>query len=336
MIKKFFALFLILSATLFFCNKSVAQTTHAHAASQLWKGIDIESTLGTLPENSTDDYPIYLYNVGTGKFAIEGGTYGMEARLFYEDFGLQMSLRRISNYVQRFKIYTHITETNVSTDKQFLIANIARLSDRIKSGNGWADASQYSYTTIMDGARTAPVWQFRRIESEDASSETHTYYLYQTYNNYYTDSNPLDAYLGAAYGEWCPDGTTTYTGGKTNNKGCGYYVHIDDDRSVWTTAGQAGKFGGGSETPPYNNTTKVLVNGDSLTIQELYQWGVISEEEFEQVLLSTVQGINPSISSLIPDRDFTRNADDFYDEWTVSPATTTPKTGPQLQIITTR
>lgn len=85
--------------------------------------------------------------------------------------------------------------------------------------------------------------------------------------------------------------------------------------------------GAADETPPYENTTLVPVNGDNVPIQELYQWRVISEEEFERVLEYEVQGINPSISSLIPDRDFIRNADDFYEWWQVSPSTTTPAAG---------
>ncbi|MBR4553023.1 MAG: hypothetical protein IKO20_04820 [Bacteroidaceae bacterium] len=62
-----------------------SQITHAHSSTQQWKGIDLEAFFDTATENK----PIYLYNVGTGKFVIEGGNWGMEARLFYEDFGRQ-------------------------------------------------------------------------------------------------------------------------------------------------------------------------------------------------------------------------------------------------------
>lgn len=116
-------------------------------------------------------------------------------------------------------------------------------------------------------------------------------------------------YLGAAWGE-CHNSTV--------GKGDGQFVYYDDDRSCWTTA------------EVRENTNKLqLENGDEIEIQKLYQWRLISVDEFIEVLTQNGVGLNPSISSLISDRDFTRNANDFFDKdngdgtttvyWTTSP-----------------
>lgn len=83
----------------------------------------------------------------------------------------------------------------------------------------------------------------------------------------------------------------------------GSFVYMDDDRSCWTTVDVRG------------NTNKLqLENGDEIEIQKLYQWRLISLDEFIEELNDNGIGLNPSISSLINDRDFTRNANDFFDQ----------------------
>ena len=63
-----------------------------------------------------------------------------------------------------------------------------------------------------------------------------------------------------------------------------------------------------------------MENGDEVEIQKLYQWRIISVDEFIDVLTQNTVGLNPSISSLIKDRDFTRNSNDFFgaNDWTIS------------------
>jgi len=314
---KLFKLLLVLSILFFCLNELPAQTTHAHATSRLWKGLDVHAYLDqAASESNTTGTPIYLYNVGTGRFAIDGGDWGMEARLFYEDFGRQMKLIVYDNSTHTGKIHSGITETNIASDKHMFICNIPGVTQ----GSTWKTSQRLIFTTIMDGKSDGSEWHFVPIDNEDTTKH-HTYYLYQQRSKKYQGATNKQYYLGAAYGEWCSDGTTTYEDGTANEKGCGYYVHVDDDRSCWTTAGQPGD--GSGETLPYENTTKVLVNGDSVPIYELYQWRLITQEEFERVLNEEVKGINPSVSSLIPDRDFTRNSDDFYDKWVVTPANST-------------
>ena len=303
-------------------------SSHAHATSMKWKGIDVLDVLAH-PENypgvEGDGIPVYLYNVGTGKFAIDGGDFGMEARLFFEDFGRQMKLRIMDGVL---KIDPIITEAGGTTEDKYLFTlNIPGIT----KGNGWSDAFQYNFTNIMDGYYYWGKWNFQRIPSEDANSEFHTFYMYQQHNEDYGNSKAYTKIkaprtyqgvnvkniifrFGAAYGEWCSDGTTTYGDGSLNKKGCGYYVNVDDDRSCWTTAGNSNN----SEQSPWGNETMVEVNGDQVSIDELYQWRIISEEEFVTVLNHEVIGINPSVSSLVPDRDFTRNSNDFFTCWHIN------------------
>ncbi len=296
--------------------------THAHSAAQKWKGFDISEILEA--GATADGKKFYLYNVGTGRFVIDGGDWGMEARLFYEDFGRCMEIKKVSGQ-DRYYIQPGIQEKGTN-NKRNLICNVPGVSrtgtwkSSRTSNNGG-----FSITTILDGDDSYKNWIVERVET-DPSSEFHTYRMYQKFNNnktYQGVTNPTFRY-GAVYGEWCSDGTTTFDDGSENKKGNGYYVHIDDDRSCWTTAGQANN----TEMSPYGNQTKVtLDNGDQVTIDELYQWRFISEEEFIDVLNAQTVGINPSISSLVPDRDFTRNSQVFFPNWHVTPATTTPVTG---------
>ena len=310
----------IVLLTLVHANCLYAQTTHAHSTSRHWKGIDVEAFL---QNSSSTPQEIYLYNVGTGRFVIEGGMWGMEARLFFEDFGRQMMLYRDSE--TKGHIESGIAE-QTNNNKRSLICNVPTVT----RGEGWTRASDYSFTTILDGNKDYEKWSFVRVET-DPNSEYHTYYMYQQHEN--SNKNylkkkvkDLKFYLGAGYGKWCSDGTTEYggTNGGTNDKGCGFYVHLDDDRSCWTTAGQATS---PNEILPYENDTEVLVNGDMVPIKELYQWRIISKEEFLRILTEEVIGLNPSVSSLVPDRDFTRNSKDFDSFWVVSPTSTTPAQG---------
>ena len=307
-----------------------SQTTHAHASSRKWHGINVQDILKYInnddslnahfpkikikqtytyigkDEKGKDVYaadegcgiPIYLYNVGTGKFVIEGGDWGMEGRLFYEDFGRRMKLileeTEVGNGNWQLRINPHITEDR-SADKCRFAINVPTVTRKEE----WED-TKISKTTIMDGFKDYANWDFERVE--DTESDYYTFRMSQKFskNSKYDDVTAKDIVfrLGAAYGEWRDE---------NSDKGTGYYVHIDDDRSCWTSAGNSGN----SEASPWGNKTKVQVGSDMVEIDELYQWRIISEEEFITVLNEEVIGLNPSISSLVPDRDFTRNSNEF-------------------------
>ncbi len=268
--------------------------THAEATSQQWKGIDVSTVIGN--STYTDDntlehgYPFLLYNVGTGRFIIQGGDWAMEGRLFFSDFGRQMYL------YSNGRINAVIQENQNVTKNSFC----ARPPEPF--GKNWSDNNYktINLTTLMDGDNRdnySMNWTFERVE-DPSNTETYTYYMYQIYTKPNPDRN---YYLGAVWGE-CHNTSV--------GKGDGQFVFLDDDRSCWTTAEVRG------------NTNKLkLENGDEIEIQKLYQWRLISVEEFIEVLTQNDVGLNPSISSLIKDRDFTRNSIDFFGDldWTVSP-----------------
>ena len=268
--------------------------THAEATSQQWKGIDVNTVIGTsdYPDDNTlaSGFPFLLYNVGTGRFIMQGGDWAMEGRLFFSDFGRTMYL------YSNGRINAAITESTNDKKNSFC----ARPPEPF--GKNWSDTNYntINLTTLMDGpinqANYSMNWTFERVE-DPSNTETYTYYMYQIYTKPNPDKN---YYLGAAWGE-CHNTSV--------GKGDGQFVYWDDDRSCWTTAEVRG------------NTNKLqLENGDEVEIQKLYQWRLISLKEFIEVLNTTGMGLNPSISSLIKDRDFTRNANDFYgaNDWTVS------------------
>ena len=266
------------------CTSAFAQgeeqqeDTHAHSESHKWKGIDVSTVLKN-PEYATNGKEIYLFNVGTGRFIIEGGNFGMEGRLFHEDFGRPMYL--MSNSF----IKSGITEN--SDEKSWFGCNASGAFHP----NSWTEWNKYSFTIMMDARKSyRKGWNFERVE-DPSNTDTYTYYMYETSTQNGYKNNKY--YLGAAWGEchasaWKGDGTL---------------VFMDDDRAAWTTIN------------PKGVQDKYLVNDEMITLDELYQWRVVSKEQFYEVLEEEVTGLNPSISALIPDRDFVRNADNFDTNW---------------------
>ena len=254
--------------------------TTADATSQKWQGVKVDTVIGNnrypdVFDRDPQGLPIILYNVGTGCFITQGGDWAMEGRLFYADFGRTMFL------CKNGRINSGITERNVNNKK-----NSFCVRPPAPFGKNWSDIRNINFTTLMDGEyrnETFQKWVFERIEGE--TGDTCTYYMYQKFNT------NTKYYFGAVYGEYDGD------------KGVGKLIFLDDDRSCWTTE------------PVKGVTTKYkLENGDEVELQKLYQWRVVSLEEFLRVLNSDEAGLNPSVSALIPDRDFARNAIDFFSE----------------------
>lgn len=289
--------FWFIASLLMCCPAAFAQQTqqqpqevedsHAHSTRRIWKGINMESVLqynSSSVYTSSDDTgeTIFLYNVGTGRFIIEGGNWAMEGRLFHEDFGRPMHLYK--NGIIR----SGITEFN-SSEKCIFGCNIPGV---FHSQGNWNNWNQYSFTVMMDADRSKRTkingvyqgWKFKPVPN--AVEGTNTYYMYE-------EKNGTKYYLGAAYG-YC---------NAQDWKGVGEFVAMDDDRACWTT----GKVEG--------NTTTHEVNGDVITIDELYQWRVVSKDELLGALEDDGIGLNPSVSILVDDRDFTRNAENFEGSW---------------------
>ena len=291
---------IVLMATLFGQGGMFAQEggqtedTHAHSESHKWKGIDVNTVLNN-PEYATNGKEIYLFNIGTGRFIIEGGNFGMEGRLFHEDFGRPLYLMYNSQNSQQQQpsgfIKSGITEN--SDEKSWFGCNA---SGAFHTGS-WSEWNKYSYTIMMDARKSyRKGWNFKRVE-DPSNTDTYTYYMYETSTQNAYKNNKY--YLGAAWGEcWAKD-----ENGNPAWKGNGTLVFMDDDRATWTTIN------------PEGVQDKYLVNGEMITLDELYQWRVVSKEQFYEVLEEEVTGLNPSISALIPDRDFVRNADNFDTNW---------------------
>ena len=283
-----FVLFLfagLFSSESVFAQEEQTEETHAHSTRMHWKGIDVNTVLGN-SEYAQNGKKIFLYNVGTGRFIIEGGNWGMEGRLFHDTFGRPMFLMS-DGYIK-----SGITEQSTTTKIMFG-CNVPQYS---KPTATWDNYKKFSFTVMMDADKTylAP-WTFERVET-NPNADTYTYYMHERLKKKNTNSYS-NFYLGAAWGEWhAPDG-------KEN----GEFVYLDADRSCWTTGNVIG------------NQTKKDVDGDMISIDELYQWRLIPEDEFVTVLNEVIIGPNPSISSLIPDRDFCRNSDDFEEKWVMEP-----------------
>lgn len=296
---------IVLMAILFgqgvaFAQEEQTEQTHAHSESHKWKGIDVNNTVignndyapnpGNLNSFSPriNKYPfekgkiIFLYNVGTGMFLIEGGNWGMEGRLFHESFGRPLYLFSDGYILSGIK-----EKTDPKNTKFIFGCNIPGI---FHSQSNWDNWNQYSFTIMMDAdiSKRSKGWQFKRVDGE--TGDTYTYYMYEEKK---VNNKDVQYYLGAAYGE-CHASAW---------KGDGQLVFMDDDRATWTTYN------------PQNDTTKKEVNGEEIALNELYQWRVISEEQFYAVLEEEVTGLNPSVAALIPDRDFTRNAELFDSNW---------------------
>ena len=270
------------------CTSAFAQgeeqqeDTHAHASSRKWKGIDVSTVIGHSEYGYAEDNDfaskakiIFLYNVGTGRFIIEGGNFGMEGRLFHEDFGRPLYLTS-DGYIR-----SGITE---KTTKKYLFGcNVPAVFHTQQNWNNW---NQYSFTVMMDADKSKRTkgWQFERVPGE--TGNTYTYYMYEEKSN-------KKYFLGAAWGE-CHAAAW---------KGDDVLVLMDDDRAAWTTY------------DPRGEDDKYEVDGDLITLDELYQWRVVSEEQFIEALYDEEVGLNPSISIFVPDRDFTRNAENFNTNW---------------------
>ena len=271
-ILKIYALFALLAFVLVVELKA---QTHAESTSQKWQGIDVNTIIGNSQyedDNTLEHgYPFLLFNVGTGRFIMQGGDWAMEGRLFFSDFGRQMYL------YSNGRINAAIQESQNETKNSFC----ARPPEPF--GKNWSDTNYktINLTTLMDGNEQkkdgvvtySMNWSFERDMTD---TESFTYYMYQTTDKqYYVNNNNKkpyggkNFYLGAAWGE-CHNTSV--------GKGDGQFVFLDDDRSCWTTAEVRG------------NTNKLpLENGDEVEIQKLYQWRLISVDEFIEKIQKEIE-----------------------------------------------
>ena len=149
------SLLLVALISLLYVTEINAQS-HSQTSSRKWKGIDLQEWVDS--HSNGDKSPIYLYNVGTGRFMVDGGDWGMEARLFYDDFGRKVSLKiENENGSKALKIEPDITE-NASGTKRQLTCNIPTVT----RDEDWATTyDACSVTTILDGYTWFGKWNFQ-------------------------------------------------------------------------------------------------------------------------------------------------------------------------------
>ena len=284
-----------------------------------WKGNDYTTLL------SGSGTEVFLYNVGTGRFMIHGGDWGVQARLFYNDTGKTLTIKygRSGNNI--------VFETGMSTGQtgypaNFLGCNVPGTTSANGNNSSWNDGN--TFAIMMDAHEdyrensSTPYrnWQFRLVEDEDEVGNN-TYYMYEVF----PDST---VYMGAAYGE-----------SLENNEGNpdGKLVFLGADRPVWTTMVPwdpdatcvNGVYDAADEGLP-EGTTKVtrgmetevpIFNVDTkVKLKKLYQWRIVTKDQLLASMTNTDvnDGLATNLTYLIYDRGFERNDWSFFTHWTAN------------------
>ena len=251
---------------------SYAQTSDQPSAMR-WKGADVT----TLNEE------FLLYNVGTGKFMIAGGGWGIQGMMLYQDFGTMMSLVHNDNN-------TYVIKSNVENagyeNAKYLGINYPGYT----SAGKWGDSNTFG--PIMEAQingtynvlRYDRVWTFERVEG---LKDNFVYNMKETLTR--TLKSNLELYMGASYGEnpeKGPDG--------------GYDVFVGDTATFTTTAAFNSTFASGKEKAAY------------------YQWILVPKSEIVDVYNKSIEaggGLNANFTYLITDPMFDRNHGNFS-AWT--------------------
>lgn len=281
-------------------------------AQKRWTGVEVNDAL--VSGNGTE---VFLYNVGTGRFLIHGGDWGVQARFLYDDTG---KLLTIKNGKTGSNI---VFDTGMSTNGAAVLGcNIPKVSD----SHGW-DYGDGTFTVLMDAHEdiaengSAPYrhWTFIPVTDDDEAGNN-TYYMCEDFTGKVTGDSVV--YMGAAYGE---------TWGNHENNPNGKLVFLAYDRAVWTTmdprnstatcengvwdAAMEGLPDGtetvtrsmDSEVPIFNVDTKIK-------LKKLYQWRIVTKEQLLATLTNgdVSSGLSTNLTYLINDRGFERNDWSFF------------------------
>lgn len=250
---------------------SYAQTSDQPSAMR-WKGADVT----TLNEE------FLLYNVGTGKFMIAGGGWGIQGMMLYQDFGTMMSLVHNDNN-------TYVIKSNVENagyeNAKYLGINYPGYT----SAGKWGDSNTFgpimeAQINGTDYGRYGRAWTFERVGGLE---DNFVYNMKETLTN--TSQSDLELYMGASYGEnpeKGPDG--------------GYDVFVGDTATFTTTAAFNSTFASGKEKAAY------------------YQWILVPKSEMVDVYNKSIEaggGLNANFTYLVTDPVFDRNHGKFS-AWT--------------------
>ena len=251
---------------------SYAQTSDQPSAMR-WKGADVT----TLNEE------FLLYNVGTGKFMIAGGGWGIQGMMLYQDFGTMMGLVSKGNN-------TYVIKSNIENvdheNAKYLGINYPRYTSVGKWGdsNTFGPIMEAQINGTYNGLRYDRAWTFERVEG---LKDNFVYNMKETLTR--TLKSDLELYMGASYGEnpeIGPDG--------------GDDVFVGDAATFTTTKAFNSTFASGKEKAAY------------------YQWILVPKSEMVDVYNKSIEaggGLNANFTYLVTDPVFDRNHGKFS-AWT--------------------
>lgn len=250
---------------------SYAQTSDRPSAMR-WKGADVT----TLNEE------FLLYNVGTGKFMIAGGGWGVQGMMLYQDFGTMMGLVSKGNN-------TYVIKSNIENvdheNAKYLGINYPGYT----SAGKWGDSNTFgpimeAQINGTDYGSYGRAWTFERVEGLE---DNFVYNMKETLTN--TSKSDLELYMGASYGENPEIGPAG-----------GYDVFVGDTATFTTTTAFNSTFASGKEKAAY------------------YQWILVPKSEMVDVYNKSIEaggGLNANFTYLVTDPVFDRNHGNFS-AWT--------------------
>lgn len=251
---------------------SYAQTSDRPSAMR-WKGADVT----TLNEE------FLLYNVGTGKFMIAGGGWGIQGMMLYQDFGTMMGLDSKGNN-------TYVIKSNIENvdheNAKYLGINYPGYTSAGKWGdsNTFGPIMEAQINGTYNGLRYDRAWTFERVEG---LKDNFVYNMKETLTN--TKQSDLELYMGASYGENPEIGPAG-----------GYDVFVGDTATFTTTTAFNSTFASGKEKAAY------------------YQWILVPKSEMVDVYNKSIEaggGLNANFTYLVTDPVFDRNHGNFS-AWT--------------------
>lgn len=252
---------------------SYAQTSDRPSAMR-WKGADVTKL----------NEEFLLYNVGTGKFMIAGGGWGIQGMMLYQDFGTMMGLVSKGNN-------TYVIESNIENadheNAKYLGINYPGYTSDGKWGgsNTFGPIMEAQSKGTYNGLRYDRAWTFERVEGLE---DNFVYNMKETLTNT-SKLKKLELYMGASYGEnpeKGPDG--------------GYDVFVGDTATFTTTTVFNSTFASGKEKAAY------------------YQWILVPKSEIVDVYNKSIEtggGLNANFTYLVTDPVFDRNHGKFS-AWT--------------------
>ena len=312
----------IMTAALLLIGLATAMDVKAQEADYIqWKGNDYQTLLNA---GATE---VFLYNVGTGRFLVHGGDWGIQARLFSEDNGKTLTLKYGA---QGTNIIFNTGMTTVHNGQYCnnLGCNIPQITSNDNWGNGDA-----TFTVLMDAKEriadgtangTYRNWQFKKVTG--TADDVFTYYLYETISG-------KNYYMGAVYGE----NRNSHDGDPNGELAM---LSSSYDKVTWTTAVpetdtkytcglksvETSYIEGSSVDRSMNDEVRIY-GGVDVELNKLYQWRIVTKQQLIDLISSTdadESGTNINLTYLIEDRGFERNDYAFFDNpegWVAKPFT---------------